>query len=76
MPKVISIEYGEETSVRINQYQYIKPRLSVTATVNEDESFDEALDKIKAAVRERLSKIEKEIYKREHNKKLEIKKSK
>jgi len=69
MATITKLNYGEETSVRVADYQYYKPRLEITVSFDETEDFDTVLEDTKNIVRSRLDKIEREIYKREREKK-------
>ncbi len=61
MAKVVKVSYSRETSVKISQYQYIKPTIEVTAMVEEGEEFDDVFQAVKHKVKEYLRAEEVEI---------------
>jgi hypothetical protein len=62
MSKVIQVTYAEESSVRVEDFRYVKPRFEMTATVGENEKKDDVIDALVAAVKARLRNMEKQIY--------------
>jgi len=62
--KIVKVTYGEESSVRISDYQYVKPRIELTAVVGDDHTFAEVLESTQVEVRDWLRKAEIEIKKR------------
>jgi regulator of RNase E activity RraB len=63
MARIKTIEIGFETTVRISDYQYIKPRVVMSATLEDGDDPNEVADKLKLNVLHRLDKLEKEAFK-------------
>ena len=62
--KIVRVTYGEEDSVRIADFQYVKPRVELTAAIGDDHTWDDVLEDLKETVREKLAKYKIEILKR------------
>ena len=66
------IVYGEESSVRLEDFRYAKPRVELTVSIQEGDDPTEAFDKTVALVRNKLRYEEQRIFKtfKERDKKL------
>jgi len=62
--KIITVEYVEESSVRISDYQYVKPRVGFVATVGDEDKYEDVFDLVVNTVRTKLKEKELEITKR------------
>jgi len=56
MAKIIQVTVGLTTSVNIAPYEYAKPELSMTATLDEGETVEEAIAQLKELVSVELTK--------------------
>jgi len=63
MAKIMRVEYGQEDSIQVGDYKFIKPRIVLTADVKEDESYKDVLDAVVYEVKDRLGKRAAEIRK-------------
>ena len=54
--KITEVTVGLTTSVNIAPYEYAKPELSLTATVEENETPEEVIGKLKELVGKELTK--------------------
>ena len=56
MAKITQVTVGLTTSVNIAPYEYAKPELSMTATLDEGETVEEAIAQLKELVSVELTK--------------------
>lgn len=59
--KITSVTYGEESSVRIADFQYVKPRVEMSAAVQEGQTEKEVFEVLAGTVRSRLKSMEANI---------------
>jgi len=55
--KIKEVTIGLTTSVKIAPYEYAKPEVSLTAIVEDGESYTEVVEDLKAKVSDELNKI-------------------
>ena len=52
--KVVEVEVGMTDSIKLDNYQYVKPELRVKVVLDEDDDYDEVVDKVHSYIRKKL----------------------
>ena len=52
--QVTEITYELATTIKLREYEYAKPKLSMTVTIDTEDDYNETLSYIKSKVREEL----------------------
>ncbi len=65
MARVKEITVGMETSIKIREYQYIKPRIDIVYVLDESETPGKIMDEARKRLILEMAKMEKQI-KKEH----------
>ena len=66
MATIKEITLGITESVQVGDYSYIKPSMSITATINPGESYDDAFQDVSDELTERMAKLVEKIRKERH----------
>lgn len=61
MAKLTEITYGVVGTVQVGSYQYVKPELRVSVSVDEKDDYYDVMDKVKAIVHTQINEACKEI---------------
>ena len=61
MAYIKEITIGMETSIKMAEYQYKKPRLDIKVILEEGDDFKEVLIKAKQTLKEEIKRIENEF---------------
>jgi len=66
MAKIKAVTYGEESSVQIADYQYVKVRVEMSAAPEGDEKFEDLYQSIKCLVSQKVEARKEEIRANKH----------
>lgn len=61
MAYIKEIIIGMETSIKMAEYQYKKPRLDIKVILEEGDDFEKVLNKAKQTLKEEIKRIENEF---------------